>query len=283
MEASLDSLTHPTVLVTGATDGIGRQTAIALAKAGAKVILHGRDEARLTAAQGQVEEEARVFAPTYRADFASLAEVQRMAGELAERQVRLDVLINNAGVYMKEHALSADGIEMTFAVNHVAPFLLTHLILQSPVSERLLRVVNVSSVAHTRGRIDLADIAGQRLKKYDDYAAYANSKLANVLFTVELARRLARRGVHVNALHPGVVSTKLLRGGFGMEGPDSADAAVATTTLLALSPDVADVTGRYFAYGEEAAVHPIAHDRPFARRFYDLSAQLAQCATLPDT
>jgi NAD(P)-dependent dehydrogenase (short-subunit alcohol dehydrogenase family) len=277
MEASLDSLTHPTILVTGATDGIGRQTAIVLAQQGAHVILHGRNEERLAATQAQLEEAAHVVVPTVQADFASLAVVRRLVAALQAREVRIDVLVNNAGVYMEERQKSADGVEMTFQVNHLAPFLLTHLILAGPVGERLRRVVNVSSGVHARGRIDLTDISGDKLKKYDGYAAYASSKLANVLFTVELARRVAKRGVMVNALHPGVVSTKLLAAGFGTSGPDAVEDAVKTSSWLALSPDAADVTGRYFAYGEEAAMHPIAHDRPFARSFYELSAAMAGC------
>ncbi len=211
--------TDSVVLVTGATDGIGKETALELARLGARVIVHGRDEARVAAAYEALQNVSEAPPPPpVIADFGSLAEVRALALELERRGLSIDTLINNAGVFMKRRELSADGIEMTLAVNHFAHVLLTHLLLESPVGQSLTRIINVSSIAHLRAHIDLEDIENTRTP-FDDYQAYATSKFANVLLTVELARRLQARGVLVNAVHPGVVSTKLLETGFDMRGP----------------------------------------------------------------
>jgi len=194
-----------------------------------------------------------------------------MAAELEQRGVALDTLINNAGVYMKRRELSEDGIELTLAVNHFAHVLLTHLVLASSVGAALSRVVNLSSIAHSRAAIDLDDIENTRAK-FDDYQAYATSKLANVLFTVELARRLKGRGVLVNAVHPGVVSTKLLQTGFDMRGPDSLGKGARTSVMLAISPEYAHISGSYFIEGRETRMHRLAADAELCARYYELSA-----------
>ncbi|MEO8901715.1 MAG: SDR family NAD(P)-dependent oxidoreductase, partial [Polyangiaceae bacterium] len=194
--------TDSVVLVTGSTDGIGRETALELARLGARVIIHGRDPARVAAAYEELRgaSEAPPPAPVI-ADFSSLAQVRALASELEQRGVVVNTLINNAGVYMKRRELSADGIELTLAVNHFAHVLLTHLLLSGPSGQVLTRIVNLSSIAHSRAVIDLEDIENTRAA-FDDYQAYATSKFANVLFTVELARRLRARRVLVNAVHP---------------------------------------------------------------------------------
>jgi len=273
--------TDAVVLVTGATDGIGRETALELARLGARVIVHGRDEARVKQAH---EEVARVsWAPPPEpvvADFASLSAVRTMAAELESRPYPIHALINNAGVYMKRRELSADGIEMTLAVNHFAHVLLTHRLLASEPGKALQRIVNVSSIAHNRAFIDLEDIENVR-GDFDDYQAYATSKFANVLFTVELARRLRSRGVLVNAVHPGVVSTKLLTAGFEMRGPDSLGKGARSSVMLAISPEYAHVSGTYFMEGREARMHRRASDADLAARYYELSAERVGVAPLP--
>lgn len=265
---------HDTLmLITGATDGIGKQTALELARRDARLILHGRNQDRLEAVRAEIQAATGNRAiELARADLASLAEVRRMAGELAGRHPALDVLVNNAGVYMSEHQRSHDGHEMTFAVNHLAPFLLTHLLLDALRNAPQGRIVNVSSVAHTRGELDFENLQAER--GFTPYGAYALSKLANVLFTVELARRLAGERVTVNTLHPGVVSTKLLTEGFGISGQDSLDEGAATSVYLAIAPELADASGRYFVRCREADMNPIAADPDMGRRFYELSAEL---------
>jgi NAD(P)-dependent dehydrogenase (short-subunit alcohol dehydrogenase family) len=263
------------VLVTGATDGIGRETALELARRGARVVAHGRDAKKLAAVHASLRGLAADTPDTVRADFASLDEVRSMAGALAARREPLTVLLNNAGVYTRKPARSKDGFELTFAVNHLAHFLLTHLVLENDAGS-LERIVNVSSGVHASGEIDLADPDGSKAGK-TGYEAYAHSKLANVLFSVELARRLAPRRIDVNALHPGVVSTNLLRAGFGGGGPDSLEEGAATSVLLALAPEVRGVTGKYFARCRETRSASLAGDADLARRFYEVSCRLAGC------
>ncbi|HEX3773803.1 MAG TPA: SDR family NAD(P)-dependent oxidoreductase, partial [Polyangiaceae bacterium] len=176
--------------------------------------------------------------------------------------------------------LSADGIEMTLAVNHFAHVLLTHLLLAGKFGHALRRIVNVSSIAHNRAFIDLQDIENVRAE-FDDYQAYATSKFANVLFTVELARRLYAREILVNAVHPGVVSTKLLTAGFDMRGPDSLGKGARSSVMLAVSPEYGHITGAYFMEGREARMHRRASDQELAARYYELSAARVGVEPLP--
>jgi NAD(P)-dependent dehydrogenase (short-subunit alcohol dehydrogenase family) len=273
--------TDSVVLVTGATDGIGKETALELARLGARVIVHGRSEARVAAAYAELESVSEAPPPPpVIADFASLSQVRALAKELVRRGLAIDTLINNAGVYMKQRELSDDGIELTLAVNHFAPVLLTHLLLESPVGQLLSRIVNVSSIAHSRAYIELDDIENTRTP-FDDYQAYATSKFANVLFTVELARRLQSRGVMVNAVHPGVVSTKLLETGFEMRGPDSLGKGARSSVMLAISPEYAHISGAYFVEGRESPMHRRASDAQLAARYYELSVARVGVAALP--
>ena len=268
------------ILVTGATDGIGKQTALELARDGARIVIHGRSQGKLEATRDELQRLVPGSAVEIAtADFASLADVRRMAEDLAARHRAIDVLINNAGVYMNQHVISHDGHEMTFAVNHLAPFLLTHLLLDALRAAPRARIVNVSSVAHMRGVLDFENLRAE--KGFAPYGAYALSKLANVLFTVELARRLAGESLTVNALHPGVVSTKLLTEGFGMQGQESLSQGAATSVYLATSPEVADVSGRYFVRCREAEMNPLAAHPGTASRFYELSAELTGIRGLP--
>jgi NAD(P)-dependent dehydrogenase (short-subunit alcohol dehydrogenase family) len=273
--------TDSVVLVTGATDGIGKETALELARLGARVIIHGRSAARVAAAHEELRSSSETPPPPpVIADFASLAQVRALGVELARRGLPIDTLINNAGVYMKRRELSADGIELTLAVNHFAHVLLTHLLLESAVGRSLTRIINLSSIAHVRAGIDLEDIENTR-NGFDDYQAYATSKFANVLFTVELARRLQERGVKVNAVHPGVVSTKLLKTGFDMRGPDSLGKGARTSVMLAISPEYADISGAYFVEGRESHMHRRATEADLAARYYELSVARVGVSPLP--
>ena len=269
-------------LVTGATGGIGRETALELARRGATVAIVARDEARGEATLAEVKRAGNGAAPVlFRADFGSLADVRRLAEEASRTLPRLDVLVNNAGAIHMERKRTADGHEMTFAVNHLAPFLLTGLLLPKLRASGGARVVNVASEAHRGATLDFDDLMGER--GYSGWKAYARSKLANLLFTYELARRLEGSGVTANALHPGVVAT-----GFGRNDPGWLRLAVrllspflldvrrgaATTLHVAAAPELERVTGRYFAKSRETASSPASHDREAQRRLWEASERL---------
>ena len=258
-----------TILITGSTDGIGLATAKELARQGHELVLHGRNEEKVTRACGAV----RAVAPdatlhTACADLGDLAAVARMAHDLAARLPRLDVLINNAGVYMNERKISRDGYEMTLAVNHLAHFLLTSLLLPLLKRSATPRVVTVSSMAHSSGRIEFDKLNSEQ--KFDGYHVYANSKLANALFAYELARR--EPWLTSNSLHPGVIGTKLLHAGFSMQGAP-VESGARTSVYLATSPEVAKMTGKYFV--DCAAVTPAAQalDQQLAQRLWAWSEQ----------
>lgn len=258
------------MLVTGATDGIGQETAHQLARGGARVLVHGRSTEKVQAVTATIQAEGG-DAAGFVADLADLGAVRKLAADVEQATDRLDVLLNNAGVFMSDRKETRDGHEVTFQVNHLAHFLLTNLLL--PLLERSApaRIINVSSVAHTRGQLDFDDPDLRR--GFEGYRAYAASKLANVLFTLELAERLAGKNVTVNALHPGVIGTKLLREGFGAGGADT-ETGAQTSVYLATSPEVEGVTGRYFANAQEAQMAPQAKDPDARKRLWTLSGQM---------
>jgi NAD(P)-dependent dehydrogenase (short-subunit alcohol dehydrogenase family) len=266
------------ILVTGSTDGIGRQTALELARAGAEVVVHGRtlDKARRAAGEIAAETGREVLAVA--ADLASLAEVRALAADVLARAPRLSVLVNNAGILDRERHTTVDGLERTFVVNHLAHFLLTHLLLDRLRGNAPARIVNVSSGLHSSGQIDFADL--QRVHRYDGFSAYSDSKLANVLFTNELARRLGKPDVGVFALHPGVIGTKLLRVGFGSGGASVEDGA-RTSVYAALDPALDGRTGLYLANARESKCAPAGRDGKLMRALYDASCRLAGVQGLP--
>jgi retinol dehydrogenase-14 len=272
-------MTERTFLVTGATDGIGRQTALTLARRGGRVLVHGRSRAKAEAARDAIRDATSADrAEAVFGDLSSLDEVKALAAQAADLAPRLDVLIHNAGIFANERALSRDGFELTLAVNHLAPFLLTHLLLPQLQASDEPRVVNVSSVAHNRGAVDWDDLQMER--GFSGYRAYAASKLMNVLFSFDLARRLVSPFVAVNALHPGVIGTKLLREGFHMSGA-SVEEGAATSLRLATDPALARVTGKYFSDEQEARAARQAHDRAAQERLYAESARLTGVPPLP--
>jgi NAD(P)-dependent dehydrogenase (short-subunit alcohol dehydrogenase family) len=208
-------------------------------------------------------------------DFSRLAEVRALAAQVQKEAPVLDVLVNNAGVFMKERTITADGYETTLQVNHLAPFLLTGLLLPQLKAAPQGRVVNVSSMAHARGRVTLDDLQGA--KSYDGYGAYALSKLLNVHFTHELARRLEGTKVTTYSLHPGVITTKLLQTGFGMGGADL-ETGARTSVYCATAPELAKVTGRYYSNAREASAAPQADDAELEKKLWDVSQQLVDAA-----
>jgi len=281
-------LSGRTAFVTGATSGIGRETALALGRLGARVLVHGRDRARGTSVVDQLH---RMGArPVFlRADFADQAAVRGLAEAVAERTDRLDVLVNNAGAHFQDGRLTDAGVERTFAVNHLAPFLLTNWL--RPTLSDGGRVVTVSSGVHSRaGPDDLTRAAVTGVDGYDGLDAYARSKLANVLFTAELARRADR--LAANCCHPGFVPGSgiwrdaslpvsavvglLARLPQALVGRtvDSAVQGAATPVFLAASPRVADVSGAYFEDCTVAEPSAAARDADLARRLWTLSAEL---------
>lgn len=263
-------------LVTGATDGIGTATAEELARRGLEVVLHGRSDSRLDSARRAIEAAvpgARLH--TVKGDLASLASVREMGAELVARFPKLHVLLWNAGVFANDRTLTPDGLELTFQVNHLSHFLLTSLLdapLRAAASEDA-RVVTVSSIAHTRARLDWDDV--HLATRFDGYGAYATSKLANVMFANELARRLTGTGIVSHSLHPGVITTKLLREGFGTTGSSVAEGA-RTSVHVATSDDARRVTGRYFVRSAPAAPNPLASDERACQRLWQLSEELVR-------
>jgi NAD(P)-dependent dehydrogenase (short-subunit alcohol dehydrogenase family) len=266
-----------TIFITGATDGIGLATAKALAQQGCELVLHGRSEEKVLRACDAV----RLLVPdavlvTACADLGDLAAVASMAHDLAVRLPRLDGLINNAGVYMTGRKLSRDGFELTLAVNHLAHFLLTNLLLPLLKKSSAPRVVTVSSMVHSGGRIDFDDMNSEN--KFNGYHAYANSKLANALFANELARR--EPWLTSNSLHPGVIGTKLLHAAFDMQG-DAVSAGARTSVYLATSHEVAKESGKYFDHCAVAAPAAQALDQQLAGRLWTWSEHAVQDFLIP--
>lgn len=262
-----------TVLITGSTDGIGKQSALELARMGATVILHGRDYAKGSSTLQEIgkltgNDKLDLFV----ADLSSQNQVRNFAAEVERKYTRLDVLINNAGVYMHHRQLTDDGLEMTFAVNHLAPFLLSSLLLNLLRKSAPARIVTVSSIAHQRARLDFDNLQAE--KKFDAYGSYALSKLANILFTYELADRLDGSAVTATTLHPGVIDTKLLRIGFGSFGGRSLEEGATTTVYLASSPNVAGISGKYFVDCAERASSPLSYDVKLRKELWRRSETL---------
>ena len=269
-----------TVVITGATRGIGRETALALAHKGAKISLLVRDRALGEKVVKELVEAGAPAADLFVADFASLKDLRRAAAELLAAHPTIDVLINNAGAIFMERAVTVDGYERTFAVNHLAYFQLTTLLLDALKRAGTARIVSVSSEAHRRARLDFDDLMCER--RYAGFLAYGRSKLANILFTRELARRLEGTGVTANCLHPGVIGSNFGRNNraFGVlmkiASPflsSEADGAK-TTVFLATSPSVEGVTGKYFKKSRECRPTRAALDDTTPARLWKASEEL---------
>ena len=275
-----------TVVITGGNSGIGLETAVGLARKGAEVIITARDPERgkravddIKSRSGSDTVDLAVF------DLGDLASTRAGAAELLDRCPRIDVLVNNAGVVLTERTETPDGYESTFAINHLGPFLLTNLLLDRIKASAPARIVNVSSTAHrgARSGLDFNDL--HNTGRYRQMRVYSQSKLANILFTTELARRLEGTGVTVNSLHPGTVRT-----GYGRDGDTtgllalgikigsrfflSPEKGADTSIYLAASPDVATVSGEYFIKRKVRKASSAARDDDAARRLWDVSEQM---------
>jgi retinol dehydrogenase 14 len=275
------------VLVTGGTGGIGQATATGLAALGARVGITGRDQARTEAAAAGIRAAARSpVVDAFAADLSVQAGVRRLAAQVLDTYPRLDVLVNNVGGFWAHRHVTADGLERTFALNHLAPFLLTSLLLDRLTASAPARIVTVSSGAHARARIDFDDLQGERT--YSGQRAYGQSKLANVMFTYELARRLEGTGVTATVLHPGVVRTS-----FGAEDQAAYLAAMigvarlfmktpaqgaSTPVYLASSPQVEGITGQYFVNRKPKTSSKASYDTAAAARLWQVSADLTATA-----
>lgn len=257
------------ILITGSTDGIGQQTALDLAKLGAHVIVHGRRAEAARSVCAAIRSSTGNDRVDYLlADFASLNQVRALADQVLQKYDRLDVLINNAGLYIMERLISVDGHEMMLAVNHLAHFLLTNLLLERLKASAPSRIVNVSSGMHHHSSIDFEDLHSEQ--DFQGSTVYSKTKLANILFTYELADRLKGAGVTVNALHPGGVNTKLFKGSSGI----SVEAGAMTQVYLASSPEVENVTGKYFVRKQIEKTSVTSHDRKLQRKLWKVSEEL---------
>ena len=278
-------------LVTGATSGIGKVTATALAAQGATVIIAARNQEKAAETVHWIKSETANEAVDYLlADFSDLQQVCHLANEFKARYSRLDVLVNNAGSFFNTRRETPYGVEKTFLVNHLAPFLLTNLLLEMLQSSAPSRIVNVSSDGHKQGTMDFDDLGFQR--GYFGMKAYGRSKLANVLFTYELARRLAGSEVTVNALHPGHVATDIWKTDFSFFGPVlkwtmglialTPEQGADNTIYLASSAEVESVTGKYFVKREPVQSSPLSYDVGVAQRLWEVSANLTGLHRIAD-
>jgi NAD(P)-dependent dehydrogenase (short-subunit alcohol dehydrogenase family) len=282
------TLQGKTILITGATSGIGREAAVELAREGGRIVMVGRDPARTEAAVADVKARSGSAEVSHLlCDFSSQASIRVLARDVLGRLDRLDVLVNNAGGVNKTRRLTVDGIEMTFAVNHLGYFLLTNLLLDLLKRSAPARVVTVASIGHRRGTLDFADLGFER-GGYAIMRAYMRSKLANVLFANELARRLAGTGVTSNSLHPGSVATNIWSGAPLWAKPliailhrpffISAKEGGETIVQLAASPDLEGVTGKYFEKKVAVEPAPLARDEALAKRLWEVSAEMVGLA-----
>ncbi len=274
------------VLITGATSGIGKETARSMAAKGATTVLVGRNRSKtVESAHEIIYETANPHVVPFVADLTSQAEIRRLAKELLERYSRLDVLVNNAGAVYMNRQVSLDGHEMTLALNHLAPFLLTHLLMPALNASPSARIINVSSEAHRGTHIDIENLQSER--GYSGWRAYNQSKLANVYFTYGLAAYVDGANITANCLHPGFVASNFGRNNGGFYDPIfriahfaaiSPKTSAGALTYLATSPDLEGVTARYFNRTRETRSSEISYDMNIARQLWNASLELTGLA-----
>ena len=277
-----------TCVVTGATAGIGKETAVALAAAGARVAIVGRTRDKGERALSEIRQRSGGDVDLFVADLGSQRAVRALAARLTAALPRVDVLVNNAGLILDQRVLTEDGLETTFAVNHIGYFLLSRLLEPKLCASAPARIVNIASGAHRGATIRFDDLVGARA--YDGWRAYAQSKLANIVFTYELARRLAGTGVTANCLHPGAVATNFANAGpalirlavrIGRPFLKSPARGAATAIYLASSPEVEGVSGKYFVNRREARSSDESYDPEVAARLWKVSEELTAASDVP--
>lgn len=276
------------ILITGATNGIGKVTALELAKQGYSVVIVGRNPAKTQATVSEIKlQSGSTKVDAIIADLSSLAEIRKLAAEFRQRYTRLDVLVNNAGAYYASRQESVDGYEMTFAVNHLAYFLLTNLLLDMLKASAPARIVNVSSDAHKGAKINFDDLQSTKGYGAQGFGAYGVSKLANIMFTYELARQLEGTEITVNTLHPGLVAT-----GFGTNNGGlmklamrfihrfsiSPEQGADTIIYLASSPEVEGITGKYWVKRKAIQSSAASYDEAAQKRLWNVSAEMTGIA-----
>jgi NAD(P)-dependent dehydrogenase (short-subunit alcohol dehydrogenase family) len=284
MHMMTTNMTGKIVLITGATNGIGKIAAIELARMGANVSIVARNRSKGQAVLEEITRETNnVQIELFIADLSSMADVRKLAQEFMAKHGTLDVLLNNAGAFYSDRKLSADGLEMTFALNHMSYFLLTNLLLPTLKNTANARIVSVSSAAHFQGKLDFANLQGEQ--KFSGWKAYGDSKLENVLFTFALARRLAGTGVTANCLHPGFVKTGFADGNSGWFSTVfgivknlfaiPVEEGAKTMIHLASSPEVASVTGKYFDKSKAVTSSAASLDQAVQEQLWAHSEKLA--------
>lgn len=260
------------VLITGSTDGIGKQTAFELAQLGYKIIIHGRDENKCIKTKDEIGSKIYNSELSYVvADLSSVEEIKKMSDELHSKFSRIDVLINNAGVFLRKRITNKEGIELTFMINHLAHFYLSYLIFDHLKKSEDARIINVSSIAHENADFDKDDFMLE--KNYSGYKAYANSKLYNILFTYALVRRLRSKNITTYALHPGVISTKLLYEGFRISGSPLTVGAE-TPVYLATTEEIKIYNGQYFIKKKPVRSSKLSYDEALQEKLWDYSINL---------
>jgi NAD(P)-dependent dehydrogenase (short-subunit alcohol dehydrogenase family) len=270
-----------TVVITGATSGVGQAAAEKLASMGARIVAVARDRTRGVATLARIRKAGPTADHTiHYADLSRISEMKRVGQEIAAAEPRIDVLINNAGAAFNKRRVTEDGLELTFATNHIAYFVLTHELLPSIKTAAPSRIVSTSSMTYAWAQLDLDDLQAE--KKFDGMDVYAKSKLANVLFTLELAHRLEGTGVTANCLHPGFVKTRLgsedggISNVFGIptSGAISPEDGARTTVYLASSPEVANVSGQYFSNCRAEQLTEYARNIDLGKHLWDATERL---------
>jgi len=267
-----------TVVITGATSGVGEAAAEKLAAMGARIVGVARDRSRGDATLARLKGNGHTM---HYADLSRIAEMRRVAAEIAAAEPRIDVLINNAAAAVRQRRVTEDGLELTFATNHMAYFVVTHGLLPRLLASAPARILNTASMMHAWAKLDLDDLQSE--KDFKGMDVYGRSKLANVMFTLELARRLEGTGVTVNCLHPGFVRTRLASEddgrtnafGMSMAGAISPEEGSRTTVYVASSEEVAGVSGKYFNSCRVEELKKQAQDRDMAQRLWKETERLA--------